>query len=196
MIGDVPTLVQASFELLRSADVAMQPGLDSTELTAVEQRFGITFGPEHRELIQLGVPSGPKWPNWRHEDDDLRTRLAWPFNGIWFAVENNDFWPKSWGRRPSQYDDRLREARERFAALPGLVPLYSHRYLPSDPRYRPAPVFSVHQTDVIYYGANLLDYVQREFGARSQAQSRAVSGRCRHVRFWADLAMGAGSADL
>jgi len=28
---------------------------------------------------------------------------------------------------------------------------------------RPSPVFSVHQTDVIYYGGNLLDYVAHEF---------------------------------
>lgn len=45
-----------------------------------------------------------------------------------------------------------------------MVPVYSHRYLLADPDRTGTPVLSMHQTDIIYYGADLLDYFQREFG--------------------------------
>jgi hypothetical protein len=52
----------------------------------------------------------------------------------------------------------------------------------------------VHQTDVIHYGDNLLDYVAREF--HEPPPRPAVPGERPHIRFWSDLAEGADSADL
>jgi hypothetical protein len=49
-----------------------------------------------------------------------------------------------------------------FAAAPRLIPLDGHRYLPETPHERGNPVFSVYQSDVIYYGADLADWVRRE----------------------------------
>ena len=57
----------------------------------------------------------------------------------------------------------MREGRAHLARVPRLVPVFSHRYLSSDPQFKPSPVFSVHQSDVIFYGDNLLDYVAHEF---------------------------------
>jgi hypothetical protein len=41
--------------------------------------------------------------------------------------------------------------------------LISHRYLPEKSHEPGNPVFSVYQADVIYYGADLIDYFEREF---------------------------------
>ncbi len=69
--------------------------------------------------------------------------------------------------------------------------MFSHRYLPSGPQFAPSPVFSVHQTDVIFYGDDLLDYVAYEFGAPPRHPSART-----HVPFWSNLAEGAENSDL
>ncbi len=46
--------------------------------------------------------------------------------------------------------------------MPELVPIFGHRFVPAIPTLTHAPVFSVHQTDVIYYGSDVADYVRNE----------------------------------
>lgn len=104
---------------------------------------------------------------------------------------HSDFWPASWGERPDAEIDREREARAHLAGVPRVVPVYFHRCMASDPYAVPSPVFSVHQTDVIFYGDNLLDYVAHEF----HAPPRHPSDRT-HVPFWSDHCQGAENVDL
>jgi hypothetical protein len=106
-------------------------------------------------------------------------------------VRNNDFWPASWGDRPDAKDDREREARAHLAGVAGLIPVFSHRYLTSEPEFSPSPVFSVYQTDVISYGDNLVDYLAHEFHLGPLHPSERT-----HVPFWSDLAEGAENRDL
>lgn len=46
---------------------------------------------------------------------------------------------------------------------PTLVPIYSHRFMPAAPAPDRAPVLSVHGSDIIFYGSDLLDYLRNEF---------------------------------
>ncbi len=82
-------------------------------------------------------------------------------------------------------------ARAHLARVPILVPVFSHRYLASDPRFEPSPVFSVHQSDIIFYGDNLLDYIAHEFRLPPLHPSDRT-----HVPFWSDVANGAENRDL
>lgn len=192
MIGRVPDLVAQAIQRLSAGGVRLDRGLSDKEVVRVQDRFGFVFGPEHREFLQSVVPVGESWPDWRSDlDDDLRGRLDWPVVGVIFDVHSNDFWPASWGDRPDARDDREREARAHLARVPRLVPVFSHRYLTSDPQFSPSPVFSVHQSDIIFYGDNLLDYVAHEF----RVPPLRPSGRT-HVPFWSDLAKGAENRDL
>lgn len=54
-----------------------------------------------------------------------------------------------------------------------------------------APVFSAHQTDVIYYGTDLASYCAYEF-------LDETTGRTHHHRiaFWSDLVGGAGGIEF
>jgi hypothetical protein len=63
-----------------------------------------------------------------------------------------------------------------------LVPLISHRYIPSEPNEAGNPVFSVYQSDVIYYGADLADYFEHELDGWAP-----VTTPIKHIRFWSDL---------
>lgn len=188
----VPGLIDQAVENLRSVGVRLDRGLSHDEVSHVQARLDFTFGPEHRHFIQSVLPVGESWPDWRNgADEDLRSRLDWPVEGVLYDVRHNGFWPCSWGPRPRGTHDRERDARAHLSLVPKLVPIYSHRYLASDPRFEPSPVFSVHQTDVVVYGDNLLDYVAREF--RGSPSHR--SGRTR-VPFWSALAEGAASRDV
>ena len=188
----VRDLIAQAIRRLSTSGLRLDPGLSDDEVARVQDRFGFTFGPEHREFLQSVVAVGKSWPDWRNEpDDNLRGRLEWPADGVVFDVHNNGFWPASWGDRPDRADDREREARAHLGRVPRLVPVFSHRYLASDPRFDPSPVFSVYQTDVIFYGDNLLDYVAHEFGLPPLHPSDRT-----HVPFWSELAGGAENRDL
>ena len=67
-----------------------------------------------------------------------------------------------------------------------MVPVYAHRYLPAGRGSFGHPVLSMWQTDVIYYGLDLADYMHQEFDeVRGEADDswnpRATSF------FWRDL---------
>ncbi|MBT9254580.1 hypothetical protein KMZ32_03900 [Phycicoccus sp. MAQZ13P-2] len=188
----MPDLAARVLQRLTAGGVQLERGLSDRELSRVQDRLGFTFGPEHRELLQSAMPVGRSWPDWRNDpEDELRGRLDRPIEGVIFDVRNNGFWPASWGHRPDGSEDREREARSRLADVARLVPVFSHRCLPSGAQFAPSPVFSVHQTDVIFYGDNLLDYVAHEFKVPPLHPSARV-----HVPFWSNLAEGAENGDL
>jgi hypothetical protein len=53
--------------------------------------------------------------------------------------------------------------------------------IPDDPHLEGNPVFSVHQTDIIYYGYDLEDYLRHEFDLPGR---KAWPEHLRPVRFW------------
>jgi len=156
--------VERSVEFLRSLGAELSAGLSEKELVDVERTYGFTFSPDHREFLTLVQPVGEGWWNWRTDSvETLREQLEWPLEGVLFDVENNGFWPAEWGGTPTDLDESLSVARAHIATWPRLVPLWGHRFMPAAPAGPGAPVFSVWQTDVIFYGDDLLDYLHREF---------------------------------
>ena len=178
--------------VLRAEGVELTEGLTAQELAGIERRFGFAFNPDHAALLRLAVPVGHGWADWRGPADALRTRLEWPINGLLFDVEHNSFWPRSWGSRPDVDAQAVEEARRHLLSWPKLVPLFSHRYAPAAPAPAGAPVFSVYQADVIYYGANLHDYLLREFGT----QRGDVKDITHRDGPWSGLAMSYDDSDL
>ncbi len=154
----------------------------------MERRFGFKFGPDHLELLTEVLPIGQRWPDWRNDSDaKLRDMLGSPTDGVLFDITSNAFWPSGWGNRPPNMSDALELGRRRMREVPTLVPVYSHRFLPAAPCEARSPVFSVHQTDVIYYGLDLEDYLIREW----QDPRRPMdSFPLVKVPFWSELAEG------
>jgi hypothetical protein len=114
--------------------------------------------------------------------------LDWPVKGVLFDVEHNVYWSDACGSRPHAIADAVAQARARLAAVPQLVPVYAHRYMPSGRTVVGHPVLSVYQTDVIYYGMDLLDYVRQEFRAGSGIDRTDRRWRPQaFVAFWRDL---------
>ncbi len=169
-------------QVLRAARIDLDPGLTDREVESAQDRYGFTFVPEHREFLQHRLPVGHGWPDWRGMPPAVRERLDWPVEGVLFDVAHG-FWHRSWGPRPESAAEAADAARAHLADVPKLVPVYSHRYVPAAPVHGRPPVFSVHQTDVIHYGANLDDYLEHEF--LGTLDPLLVPDT--RIRFWDDL---------
>ncbi|MFK3679170.1 hypothetical protein ACI2IP_15705 [Microbacterium sp. NPDC090218] len=150
--------------VLNAHNVSLDPGLSPAEIIEIERRYGFEFSPDHRQFLETALPTGDRWPDWRNDSvESIQGRLDWPLDGVLFDVQHNSFWPSTWPSKPDVIEEQRRIATERVRSWPTLVPIYSHRYMPAAPARAGAPVFSVWQTDVIFYGDNLLDYFHREF---------------------------------
>lgn len=169
---------------LRLSKASLSNGMSDRELTRVEERFDFRFAPDHRLMLQVALPLGEKaWPDWRGgEDEDLSSRLNGPRDGVLFDVRENGFWRKDWGQRPRALPDAVAVARGHLEQAPVLVPLFGHRFMPTVPATPGNPVLSVHQTDIIYYGNDLLDWLAYEFTRRGSSEPPS-----RRVPYWSDL---------
>jgi hypothetical protein len=156
-------------------------GYTRHELDLAQETFGLTFPPD---LIALFLERRPvRGYDWRSDGEKIRKMLEWPLHGLLFDVEHNDLWWPEWGERPVTAETRAEVLRDVVNQAPKLVPLVSHRYLPTEPNESGNPIFSIYQSDVIYYGANLADYFEREFASERGPIVRPV----RWIRFWSEL---------
>ncbi|HEY2661073.1 MAG TPA: SMI1/KNR4 family protein [Caulobacteraceae bacterium] len=131
-------------------------GYTQAELEAAQEKYGLSFPPD---LVALFRDRRPVLGyDWRRDDDDIRAMLKWPLEGLLFDAENSGLWWPEWGERPRAPAERAEVVGRVVSDAPKLIPLVSHRYLPTEPHEAGNPVFSIYQSDAIYYGANLADY--------------------------------------
>lgn len=180
--------------VLMNARIPLASGLTDAEVEQAESTHAFRFSDLHRRFLTRALPTGDGWPDWRSPSSALQRQVDGPIEGVVFDVLHNAFWSAPWGPRPQGADDAERAARWRMAGVPRMLPLYRHRCLAAAPCPPSSPVFSVHQTDVVYYGSGLADWALHEFSARRSdaAHNRAaVGGRAAtRVEFWSDVAEG------
>jgi hypothetical protein len=172
----------SDFERSRRAEGRIwAEGYTQHDLDIAQETFGLTFPPD---LIALFLERRPVrgW-NWRTDGEKIREMLEWPLRGLLFDVEHNALWWPEWGERPVTAGTRAEVLRDIVSQAPKLVPLYSHRYIPSEPNEPGNPIFSIYQSDAIYYGADLADYFEREFGNTRGS----VLAPVKRIRFWSEL---------
>lgn len=185
---------EAARRLARTGTAEIRPGLTDPELDRIEREYGFEFADDHRTFLAAGLPVDKDrgrvrhWPDWRDGDpDDLRDRLRWPADGVLFDVEHNGVWPDGWGERPADLANALVTARLHLAWVPTLIPVYAHRFLPAGRGTSGHPVLSIKQTDVIYYGMDLVDYIHQEFGGPGMDRTDARWNPRATVPFWRDF---------
>lgn len=157
-------------------------GYSREELGRAQEEFDLVFPPDLVDLLRDRRPA--KGYDWRTDQKQIREMLDWPLEGLLFDIEQNNFWMGAWGVIPEREAERREIATAAVRAAPKLIPLMSHRFLPADPCEAGNPVFSIYQTDIIYYGANLDHYFANEFGAWTWLDDAAY----RYIRFWSDIA--------
>lgn len=169
---------------LKSKGIAFAEGLSCDELDLAEKQFGIQFPEDYRQLLREALPVGERFPDWRRRSDSITGSLAWPWDGMAFDIEENSWWFDAWGRRPASLADSLRIAKAHVEQAPKLIPVYGHRYIPSEPLGSGNPIYSVYQMDIIYYGSNLKEYFEIEFLGKEHSM---MSNSSRPIRFWSSV---------
>ena len=173
-------------DLLRANGVTLAGGLSKQEFEQAETLHDFRFPPDLRSFLSEVLPVGDSFPDWRNPDSDyIFDRLAWPFHGIAYDIQQNNFWFPDWGIRPADLAEAIERARTSVADAPKLIPIYGHRYISEEPHEAGNPVFSVYQTDIIYYGNDLRRYLRHEF--RATNRDEAILGEPRNIRFWTDF---------
>lgn len=178
-------------KILKMNKIKTEIGLTEAEIRKIEDNYGICFTPDLKELFMHVLPISKGFMNWRDFSDEnvnhIKKVLAWPMEGMIFDIENNEFWLDVWGSRPTDTDEARRICMEAFVMFPKLIPIYSHRYIPEDPREEGNPIFSVYQTDIIYYGENLESYFEIEFGQKSYGSIDYSA--IKPIKFWREFVL-------
>lgn len=161
------------------------PGYTKDQIDDAQARYGLRFPPDLVELLRERRLDARY--DWAGECPAIREMLGWPLDMLLFDVEQGFWWP-DWGQRPGAKEERDEVVRSALKQAPKLIPLYAHRFLPETPGEAGNPVFSMQGFDAIYYGENLPDYLEREFGrARYAHVCVPPPAPPRHIPFWSDL---------
>jgi len=172
---------------MKQACVTFEPGLSTKERSEAERVFGFMFPEALRAFLGEGVPVSVGFYDWRDLSVENRVRikgaLRKPFIEIKEEINRLD-WPSAWGTEPMSQVERRTIALRRLQRAPALIPLYAHRYMPAGVAADP-PVFSIAGLDVICYGKDLCDYLEREFGQSLPPEFEVDA--LMSVPFWGDL---------
>jgi len=156
-----------NIEILQSKGIQFDNGLSIDEIKQIEQLYEIVFPEELKSLYMSFLPISNGFYLWRDFSSSniqsIRNMIEMPFKEM--ENEINDIeWSENWGEEPLGYE-RNEKIRQKLKTAPKLIPIYFHRYIASG-NLECSPVFSVHGTDIIYYGENLNQYLEIEFAGR------------------------------
>ena len=170
---------------MQKKGIKFEKGLSDDEIEDIQKKFNLTFPPDLRLFLQMALPVSNNFPQWRSRKGwGIGERIDWPLEGIVFDVEHNGMWLDRWGEKPSMLEEQIKVVEEHYSSYPKLIPIYSHRYIPSAPLEMGNPVFSVVQSDIVYYGKDLCDYLRCEFLGKQYRSE----GNVKHIVFWSDIA--------
>jgi len=176
-------------DALKENGILFEDGLSAQDFYSIESLYEIIFPPDLKGFLSIALPVSNSFVNWRDMSEgnigSIRDRLNWPLESMIFDIENNEFWYSGWGIKPNDLEDAIRLCKREMTKAPKLIPIYSHRYIPSDPQEVGNPIFSVYQTDIIYYGSDLLSYLQIEFNIIDHEKINYDS--IKHISFWSEL---------
>jgi len=175
------TLIDA----MRDRGVEFASGLNIHEIETAEKTHNFRFPPDLRSFLMRALPIGKSFPDWRDPSSKLILgMLSWPADSMCFDIEHDQFWLPDWGARPNSLEFAFEKARNAVSEAPFLIPVYGHRYMPADPCSTGNPIFSVYQTDIIYYGFDLCSYLSNEFGVPNPFPT---PDEPREIKFWSEL---------
>lgn len=174
---------------LLEKDVVFEDGLNENEIKYIEALYEIEFPVDLKEFLMTALPVSKGFVKWRDYSEEniekIRSSLDWPLEGMIFDIEENNFWYEEWGERAESLEEAINKCKEEMNKVPKMIPIYSHRYIPSEPLDAGNPIFSIYQTDIIYYGENIESYMDIEFGIKNYEDMDW--DRIRKIRFWEDL---------
>ena len=171
--------------VLKEAGVIFEAGLSDDEIFKIEKEYQFIFPPDYKSFLQTELPVTQGFIDWRNaKKETIQERLNWPYDGMCFDIENNNFWMAEWGNRPSDNIKAFEIAKKAINNAPKLIPILGHRYIPDNPNEINNPIFSVYQTDIIYYGIDFYKYLENEFHFYFKTKEYQLTGDIKRINFW------------
>ena len=181
--------IKRVIDLLHENNVKTEKGMNENEINIAQDFYGIVFPPDLKEMLMTFTPIWKSFYNWNDYSPEnvkkINDMLIWPIKGCLFDVEHNDFWLKTWGKKPDDLNIKLKIAEEHMEKVPKLIPICSHRYISSIPNEASNPVYSVHQMDIIFYGRDIWDYFEVEY--RKKKHQEIEFDKIKPIPFWHDI---------
>ncbi len=180
---------------LEKKGISVDNGLSEKEFSGIEELFDINFPKDLKLFLKTKLPVSNGFIHWRYTLNsdkgrkEIIDRLNWPLEGLLHSIKGGYFWFDKWGTKPSDFKSQRNIVEQAFKSYPKLIPIYSHRYLPSLPNEVGNPVFSVHQSDIIYYGNDLAEYFSKEFNFEIPEKFGKVLS-AKEIIFWSDIVEG------
>ena len=178
---------EKSINLLKAKGIEFETGLTGVEMEKIESTYKIEFPKSLKMFLMAVLPVSRGFYNWRNFDEDnirfIKMVMNRPIEDVCeFADEI--YWCDDWGEEPENEVDICRAVRNKLKNAPILLPIYGHRYMPVISVDNP-PVISVHGIDIIYYGKDLEDYFEVEFGGKKQ--EAIWFENVQPISFWSDI---------
>ncbi len=172
---------------LKEVGVVFDKGLDNKEIKNIQSIYDIEFPRELKDLYMRALPISKGFYNWRDFDEKninkMRKLIQCPTLDIKQNTKNID-WNDLWGEEPEDVLERNTIIIKKIDEASALIPIFGHRFI-SNQYEEGNPVFSICDTDIICYGANLIEYFQIEFKYKNL--TAITYENIKHVNFWSDL---------
>lgn len=181
-----PNIINKLIQALDAEGVVFIKGLADSEVSLIESTFEFTFPEDLKAFLQTALPVSPSFLNWRAALKNPKIaleRLAIPLEDLLLVVQKYNFWLEVWGERPTDFAEQKEVFLTHYAQYPTLIPIYSHRFMPSMPTTAGNPVFSMVGTDIIHYGSNLYNYLINEFYLDLPQNNKQL----KNIPFWSYL---------
>lgn len=180
---------QSIISKLEKIGIVFDSKLSDSEIIKIEKLYGIYFPSELKHLFSIALPISDGFYNWRDTSEDnikkIKKALESSITGLQSDLDNNDFWCEDWGDKPIDINVAQNILLQHYSKAPILIPIFSHRYIPFVGQFMTSPVFSIYGSDIIYYGENLISYLEVEFGFRKYAEMD--TSELTHIDFWSDI---------
>ena len=178
---------EKSINLLKAKGVEFEAGLTDVEMGKIESTYKIEFPKSLKIFLMTVLPVSRGFYNWRNFEEDnirfIKMVMNRPIEDVCELAEEI-YWCDDWGEKPKDEVDIGRVVRNKLKNAPILLPIYGHRYIPVI-SVDNLPVISVHGIDIIYYGQDLEDYFEVEFGAKEQ--EAICFENFQPISFWTDI---------
>lgn len=172
---------------LKSKGIVFEKGLSQEEIYSIYKIYNIKFPKSLEIFLKTALPVSNGFYNWRDFSKKnikyIKQMLCYPQNYIRKMTDEVE-WNIDWGIEPKEYRVRNESVIERLSKAPVLIPIFSHRYIPIIDEENP-PIISVHGTDIIYYGTDLMDYLFAEF--IDDIQYERDFQRVIDIPFWSEI---------
>ena len=172
---------------LKDRGVKFDKGISIQEINDIEKYYDVLFPFELKKLYSINLPISKGFYNWRDSSEEnkkqIKKALELPLQGLLTDLENGYFWCEKWGNQPSDVKDAKNILFRKYHEAPKLLPIFSHRYMPSIPQESHIPIFSIMQSDIIYYGKDIISYLEIEFKIKKPNSN--MTGK--YINFWSDL---------